>query len=88
MIFVDILQDVFLDHSSPYALTPHRRSLASEDTPGSIAARPAESSGELRLVLFDASLEEWLRPEAAWGMETYTAPWTREKKQRRMEYMN
>ncbi|CAK9098114.1 unnamed protein product [Durusdinium trenchii] len=40
------------------------------DTPGSIANPP---EGDLRLVLFDASLEQWLsRPEEAWGMETYT----------------
>jgi len=30
---------------------------------------------DLRLVLFDASLEEWLRPSEGptWGMESYTA---------------
>lgn len=57
----------FCGHDIEWSWTHHGLVL---DTPGSIAQR-AETSGELRLVLFDASLEEWLRP-AAWGMETYT----------------
>lgn len=60
----------FCGHDIEWSWTHHGLVL---DTPGSIGARQrAETSGDLRLVLFDASLEEWLRPEAAWGMETYT----------------
>ena len=59
--------------------TSSAKSTSSQDTPGSIAGarhlpKAEGTSRDLRLVLFDASLEEWLRPEAAWGMETYTAP--------------
>lgn len=40
---------------------------------GLVRRRLGQLQGDLRLVLFDASLEQWLsRPEEAWGMETYT----------------
>lgn len=65
----------FCGHDIEWSWTHHGLVL---DTPGSIASierqmpKAEGTSRDLRLVLFDASLEEWLRPSDAWGMETYT----------------
>eukprot|EP00435_Cladocopium_sp_Y103_P043010 s33_g12.t1 len=72
----------FCGHDIEWSWTHHGLVL---DTPGSIASierqmpKAEGTSRDLRLVLFDASLEEWLRPSDAWGMETYTAPWSFEE---------